>query len=296
MKGVVAIAIALLGAVVSAGEPQWEYGSPRDLRGLTRIYVDTRGDTALRASIVTAIEAALPGVQIVASVKESEAAVLCFVNRSASTSVITQGQTQQPPGGRVVGGSSRVVVGGGSSSTTSSVSVPVTSESVHADVLIVKPGRTENAPLLIASSQVSPGIRNPLPRVVAGVFIRAYKEGNPDWQTMRVKPAAATSEPPPTNREFSPHPHAAGRSHGETTAANQPNDDGTTAWGLATASAAEAIRRGWSHDQVRAALGPAELMVDRPSGQLWRYSIEGGQVVVLFRSMVVEQVQITLAE
>jgi hypothetical protein len=145
----------------SADEPQWEYGSPRDLRGLTRIYVDTRGDTALRASIVTAIEGALPGVRIVASVRESEAAVLCFVNRSVSTSVITQSQTQQPPGGTVVGGSFRVVVGGESSSSTSSVSVPITSESISADVLIVKPGRTENAPLLIASSQVNPGLLNP---------------------------------------------------------------------------------------------------------------------------------------
>ena len=61
-----------LAVTIQAQSPTIEYGDMTELRGMTKMFVDTKGDWELRNVIVTEIQKKLPQLQIFAKPEESD--------------------------------------------------------------------------------------------------------------------------------------------------------------------------------------------------------------------------------
>jgi hypothetical protein len=71
----VLLAIIVAGALV-AQQPQFEYGRPAEMRGLTHFFLDTQGNLKRRNQIIEAIQKKLPGLTFTDSADEAQALIV----------------------------------------------------------------------------------------------------------------------------------------------------------------------------------------------------------------------------
>jgi hypothetical protein len=62
LSQILAFGVTLFSLITIAPAQDYEYGDPEDLKGLTKYYVETRGDVKVRKKIVEAISKKLPNL------------------------------------------------------------------------------------------------------------------------------------------------------------------------------------------------------------------------------------------
>jgi hypothetical protein len=139
-----------------------EYGSPAELKGVTRIYVDTGAELKARNDIVSHIQKELPSVVVTDSAEDAE--VVLVFGSSAST--------------RYIGSHSTTTINSGGDQATTS-SMPQYKRVVRGDGLVVKPGKGGRPRLLIEFGDARGNVFERKPSTnFAREFIKAYKKAN----------------------------------------------------------------------------------------------------------------------
>jgi len=147
---------------VSGLSQNYEYGSPAELKGVTRIYVDTGTELKTHNDIVSHIQKELPAIIITDRAEDAE--VVLVYGSSASTKYI---------------GSQSTTTVDSSGNTAHTDSMPQYRRIVRGDGLVLKPGKEGRARLLMEFGDARGNIFERKPSTnFAREFVKAYKKAN----------------------------------------------------------------------------------------------------------------------
>ena len=154
--------ITLLALSLSTYSQKFEYGTNADLKGLTKIFLDTGTDMETRKRIIEVInKAKLPGIEFLGSADEAEI-YMTFGGETVET--ITGATTNTTPNPYVI------------TTTTNYVKVPLINGA--GTVFVANKGGSKPKLILsVQNSQQSRLEKRPSTKF-ANAFIKAYKEAN----------------------------------------------------------------------------------------------------------------------
>lgn len=153
-----------------------EYGEREELRGITKIFVDTGTDLSGRENIIKIIRTALPAIVVVSRVEEAELVLIYSSDSYSILSGISNSRNSSTSGNLSVWGNTATYSG---QTTSTSTSTPVYRKVTDGEGLVVRFTSSGRPRLLMNFKDTQKSVLERRPSTnFARRFVKAYKEVN----------------------------------------------------------------------------------------------------------------------
>lgn len=177
MKSLVAIFVLLLLVTGnSQAQSAIEYGERDELRGITKIFLDTGTDLSGRENIIKIITNELPAIVVVSRVEEAELILIYSSDSYSILSGISNSRNSSTTGNLSVWGNTATYSG---QTTSTSTSTPIYRKVTDGDGLVVRFTSSGRPRLLMNFKDKQKSVLERRPSTnFARKFVKAYKEVN----------------------------------------------------------------------------------------------------------------------
>jgi hypothetical protein len=178
MRALVGILLLLIlfVTVKSQAQSAIEYGEREELKGITKIFVDTGTDLSGRENIIKIIKIDLPAVIVVSRVEEAELVLIYSSDSYSILSGISSSRNSSTTGNVSVWGNTATYSG---QTTSTSTSTPIYRKVTDGEGLVVKFTNSGRPRLLMNFKDTQKSVLERRPSTnFARKFVRVYKEVN----------------------------------------------------------------------------------------------------------------------